>query len=267
MKFSGFGFWVFNYLPPALIGINIQSQDKTDNAPAFCWLLVSDCNEFPSRDCGTRASHDGYGKSFRIETAECGLLELDEGKMALIVKRLDRVDGWKLPMEDMCQLSDRLSEEKYRGSMKSIGKIILKQCANSGFDALRFFEVTLFCFLTGNADRHFKNFSLIRSTDGEIQYAAAYDLLPTTLLLSQDTEESALTIHGKKCRFRWLDFLAFGSAFQLTERRMVNAISRFEKGLPTAIQLIQQGFCSENMRNLYKQLVLDRWARLMPQMP
>ena len=206
-------------------------------------------------------------KSVGIETAECGLLELDDGKRALIVKRMDRVDGRKLPMEDMCQLSDRLSEEKYRGSMESIGKIILNHCANPGFDALRFFEVTLFCFLTGNADMHFKNFSLIRSTDGEMHYAAAYDLLPTTLLLSQDTEESALTIHGKKRRLGWLDFLACGSAFQLTERQMINAISRFEKGLPAAIQLIQQGFCSENMRNLYKQLVMDRWARLMPQMP
>ena len=159
------------------------------------------------------------------------VLELDDGKTALIVKRMDRVDGWNHPMEDMSQLRDRLSDEKYRVSMESIGKIILKHCANPGFDALRFFEVTLFCFLTGNADMHFKNFSLIRATDGEMHYAAAYDLLPTTLLLSQDTEESALTIHGKKSRLRWLDFLAFGSAFQLTERQMVNAIGRFEKGV------------------------------------
>jgi serine/threonine-protein kinase HipA len=203
-------------------------------------------------------------KCFGIETAESGLIEMDDGKMAFIVSRMDRVDGRKLLMEDMCQLSDRLSEEKYRGSMESIGKIILKHCANPGFDALRFFEVTLFCFLTGNADMHFKNFSLIRSTNGEIHYAAAYDLLPTVLLLPQDTEESALTIHGKKRRLGRKDFLAFGSAFQLSERQMANSIRRFEKGMPSAIQLIHQGFCSVGMMDRYKQLVSDRWARLMP---
>ena len=138
----------------------------------------------------------------------------------------------KLAMEDMCQLGDKLAEEKYRGSMESVGRIILKHCANPRFDVLRFYEVMLFCFLTGNADMHFKNLSLIRSSVGEIRFSPTYDLLPPFLLLPSDTEESGLTINGKKKRLCLKHFQACGAFMQLTERQMANSLRRFEKEFP-----------------------------------
>jgi hypothetical protein len=39
----------------------------------------------------------------------------------LVGRRMDRVEGNKLPMEDMCQLTDRLTEEKYRGYFRAFG--------------------------------------------------------------------------------------------------------------------------------------------------
>lgn len=197
-----------------------------------------------------------------IETAECGLIDLDDGKRALIVLRMDRVKAKKLAMEDMCQLGDKLSEEKYRGSMESIGRIILRHCDNPGYDVLRFFEVMLFCFLTGNADMHFKNFSLIRSSEGEIRFSPAYDLLPTVLLLPSDTEESALTINGKKKRLRLKHFRACGESLQLTERQMANSLRRFEKGLPGLLSVIERGLCSREAKDRYRQLLLERCQQL-----
>lgn len=197
-----------------------------------------------------------------IETSECGLIDLNDGKRALIVLRMDRVKAKKLAMEDMCQLGDKLSEEKYRGSMESIGRIILRHCDNPGYDVLRFFEVMLFCFLTGNADMHFKNFSLIRSLEGEIRFSPAYDLLPTVLLLPSDTEESALTINGKKKRLRLKHFRACGESLQLTERQMANSLRRFEKGLPGLLSVIERGLCSRETKDRYRQLLLNRWQRL-----
>ena len=200
-------------------------------------------------------------QSLKIETAECGLIDLEDGKRALIVLRMDRVKSEKLAMEDMCQLGDKLSEEKYRGSMESVGRIILRHCTNPGFDALRFYEVMLFCFLTGNADMHFKNFSLIRTSEGEIRFSPSYDLLPTQLLLPSDTEESALTINGKKKRLGLKNFLTFGESIQLTERQMTNSLRRFEKGLPGLLSVIEGGLCSREAKDRYLKLVLDRWQR------
>lgn len=198
---------------------------------------------------------------FGIGTAGCGLIALEDGQLALIVRRMDRDGDRKLAMEDMCQLTDRMTEEKYRGSLESVGKVILRHCSNPGLDALRFFEVNLFCFLTGNSDMHLKNFSLLRSLD-EIRLSPAYDLLATVLLLPEDKEESALTIRGQKKRFNLRDFLTLGEALQLTERQIANSLRRFEKGMEAANALIPCGFCSEEMRMRYLTLVERRWKRL-----
>ncbi|MBU3666776.1 MAG: HipA domain-containing protein [Chthoniobacterales bacterium] len=197
-----------------------------------------------------------------IATASCGLISLHNGPPALIVRRMDRDRERKLAMEDMCQLTDRLTEEKYRGSLESAGKVILRHCNNSGLDAVRFFEVNLFCFLTGNSDMHLKNFSLLRASNGEISLSPAYDLLPTVLLLPEDEEESALTINGRKKKLRRGDFLALGQTLRMTDRQISNVFQRFEKSLDACTALIDCGFCSEETKERYRHLVSRRWQQL-----
>jgi len=199
---------------------------------------------------------------FGIETAESGLISLEDGHLALVVRRMDREGDRKLAMEDMCQLTDRLTEEKYRGSLEGIGKVILRHCTNPGLDALRFFEVNLFCFLTGNSDMHLKNFSLIRTSAGEIRLSPAYDLVPTVLLLPEDTEETALTIRGRKRKLGLRDFRALGEALKLTERQIVNSLRHIEKGIAPSMELIGCGFCSQETIGQYRKLLTARWQQL-----
>ncbi len=201
-------------------------------------------------------------RCFGIETAECGLAALASGENALIVRRMDRAGRAKLAMEDMCQLTDRLTEEKYRGSLESVGKVILRHCTHVGLDALRFFEVNVFCFLTGNADMHLKNFSLLRTAGGNIRLSPAYDLLATALLLPEDQEETALTLNGRKRRITAKDFHAFGAALRLTDRQVANALKRFEKNLSKACDLIPGSFCGSATKENFRELVIDRWSRL-----
>ncbi len=80
-----------------------------------------------------------------IQTAQHSLIYLQSGELAYITKRFDRVNGHKLAMEDMCQLTETLTENKYTRSMEKVGKVILKHCTNSDIDVIRFFELTLFC--------------------------------------------------------------------------------------------------------------------------
>jgi len=201
-------------------------------------------------------------RCFGIETAECGMVNLESSEKALIVRRMDRIGHAKLAMEDMCQLTDRLTEEKYRGSLESVGKVILRHCEHAGLDALRFFEVNVFCFLTGNADMHLKNFSLLQNSEGEIRLSPAYDLLASVLLLPEDKEETALTLNGRKQKLRVEDFRAFGAALKLTDRQVANVLSRFEKNLSKACDLILAGFCGAATKKRYHQLVMERWSRL-----
>jgi serine/threonine-protein kinase HipA len=89
----------------------------------------------------------------------------------------------------MCQLTERLTEEKYNGSYEQIGKAIMKYSSNSGLDVVNFCELVLFSFLTGNADMHLKNFSLIHQTGAGTVLAPAYDLLTTALVNPADDED------------------------------------------------------------------------------
>ena len=199
---------------------------------------------------------------FGISTAECGLIPLEDGRLSFITKRMDRDGGMKLHMEDMCQLTDRLTEQKYRGSMEQVGKAILRHSSNPLFDALRFFEVTLFSFLTGNSDMHLKNFSLLYGAEGEIALSPAYDLLPTVLLLPEDKEEMALTLNGRKRRLKRRDFSQLGASLKLTERQVENTYARFSGGIAPATEMITRGLCSLEMKDSFKVLLEERVKRV-----
>ncbi len=199
---------------------------------------------------------------FGITTAECGLIALDNGELAFITKRMDRAGNDKLHMEDMCQLTDRMTEQKYRGSMEKVGKAILRYCDNALFDALRFFEVAVFSFLTGNSDMHLKNFSLLYQPGGTVSLSPSYDLLPTQLLLPTDTEESALTINGRKNRLKRDDFMELAKSLQLNTKQAMNVLNRFSKNMKTAETVLESGFCSDRKKEQYKALIQSRAERL-----
>jgi serine/threonine-protein kinase HipA len=201
-------------------------------------------------------------RSFGIETEECGLLSMEDGQRVFITRRMDRTQGGaKLHMEDLCQLTDRMTEQKYRGSMEQVGRAVLRYCTNPLFDALRLFELTVFCFLTGNADMHLKNFSVLYAPDDEIRLAPAYDLLPTVLLLPEDQEETALTLNGRKSKLEYSDFLQFGAALHLTERQIENVLAKLKERLDTGLTFIDQGLCSAEIKMRYRDLVLERATR------
>lgn len=197
-----------------------------------------------------------------LDVAPCGLIPLASGELAYLTRRMDRTASGPLHMEDMCQITDKLTEQKYRGSMEQVGKAVLRYSSNPGFDAVRMFELTLFCFLTGNADMHLKNFSLLYEADGTIRLSPAYDLLPTKLLMPQDKEEVALTLNGKKSRLLRSDFDAFGQSLNLTDRQITNAHARVQRNLAKALDLVPMAFISTEQQGKFTKLLEDRTARI-----
>ena len=201
-------------------------------------------------------------RCFGIDTAECGLIALEGGQLSFITRRMDRDGARKLHMEDMCQLTDRLTEQKYRGSMEQVGRAILRYCSNPLFEAVRLFDLSLFCFLTGNADMHLKNFSLLYAPGGEVRLSPGYDLLPTVLLIPEDKEEMALTLNGKKRKLTLSDFRRFGLALQLTDRQVENSFRRINQALNSGLDLIGQSVCSAENKLRYRDLIVARAMRL-----
>lgn len=203
---------------------------------------------------------------FRIPVVPHSLIKLRSGELAYLTRRIDRnVKNLKpIHMEDLCQLSGKLTEHKYRGSMESIGKIIRQYSSNAIYDIITFFEITLFSFLTGNGDMHLKNFSLLHNENGLITLTPAYDLLSTRLFIDskEDPEELALTLNGKKNKFKLIDFEEFGKSIGLSEKQTRNSLNKFEKMIRKVEPLIHLSFLPKDFQKRYLEIISAQTKRI-----
>lgn len=197
-----------------------------------------------------------------INTVPHSLIRLQTGSLAYITKRIDRNKKDKLHMEDMCQLTERLTEDKYHGSYEQIAKAILKYSVNPVLDTINFYEQVLFSFLTGNADMHLKNFSLINLPGIGYQLTPAYDMVATALVNPADDEDLALTLNGKKKKIKRSDFAAAFTTLKLDARQQENMFKKMEKAIPKWIAFIDNSFLNDEMKGVYKELIIARQQRL-----
>jgi serine/threonine-protein kinase HipA len=193
-----------------------------------------------------------------IETAVHSLIRFKSGELAYIAKRFDRENGDRISVEDMNQLSGNLTSDKYYGSVEKISKLINKYCTYNLFETIKFFKLLIFCFITGNADMHLKNFSIMKESDGHIKLSPAYDLLSTKLVIPEDKEESALTINGKKRNINYNDFQITADTMKIEEKTRANIFADLKNNIPDMFEVINKSFLSEKMKFEYINLVSER---------
>ena len=94
----------------------------------------------------------------KIPTVPHSLIRFADGELNYITKRIDRTDdGRKLPMEDMCQLSGKLTEQKYQGSYEMIARFLDQYSSVSMLDKVNYWQQVVFSWIIGNADMHLSN--------------------------------------------------------------------------------------------------------------
>lgn len=196
----------------------------------------------------------------KIETVPHGLMRFSDGELCYVTRRIDRTaQGEKLPMEDMCQLSERLTEYKYKGSHEQIAKLINKYSSVPKLDLVKYWEQVFFAWLIGNADMHLKNYSLYSPAGDEYQLTPAYDLLSTALVIPEDTEELALTLCGKKRKLTPQHFLEAMTVSGLDERICENIFARFARILPEWEACIRRSFLPQEMQERYIALIRHKF--------
>jgi serine/threonine-protein kinase HipA len=197
-----------------------------------------------------------------IEVAKHSLVRLKSGKLAYITKRFDREETNKIACEDLCQLTEMLTEHKYRGSYEKVGKTIQQYSTQSGLDTLHYFQLVLFSFISGNADMHLKNFSMIEKNDGTFCLSPAYDLVSTHLVIKGEKEQMSLNLNGKKNKISRKDFDSLGSNLQLTEKQIQNCYNLFIARLDKLNWWIDNSFLPSEHKNEFKKIVSERIALL-----
>lgn len=202
-------------------------------------------------------------EAVKIRVVPHTLVRFADNQLCYLTRRVDRTPkGAKLPMEDMCQLSEKLTENKYRGSYEQIAKLILHYSSAPKLDLERFWEIVLFSWITGNSDMHLKNFSINSPIPDNYQLAPAYDLLNTLLVMPSDTEELALTLNARKKKIKLQDFRSAMINSGLDGMVIRNMLKKFHTAEEFWYDWIERSFLPLEMKMGYKTMITERLGRL-----
>ena len=198
-----------------------------------------------------------------IQTVPHALIKMN-GEYAYITKRIDREITEKevrmYAMEDFCQLSNRLTQDKYKGSYENCGKIIKKYSDTPGLDLAEMYLRVLGSFVMGNSDMHLKNFSLKETEPGNriFRLSDAYDMLPVNVIMPEDQEQLALTINGKKRNLHKKEFRILAESCEISlnvAERMIRRVCGLKEKL---FKQIDMAYLSEEQKEQVKILVQER---------
>ena len=195
----------------------------------------------------------------KLQVVPHSLIRSPDGELCYITRRIDRTaTGDKLPMEDMCQLTERLTEHKYKGSYEQIAKAIQRFSSVPKLDMVNYWEQVVFSWITGNADMHLKNFSLYSKEQGKYMLTPAYDMLSTVLVMPEDKEELALTLNGKKRKIKKEDFITSMQASGVEEKVINNIFAKFAKVKDRWFAFIDQSFLPDEMKEAFKVIIAEK---------
>ena len=198
----------------------------------------------------------------KIKVVPHTLIRLQDGTLGYLTKRIDRTsEGDKIPMEDMCQLTERQTEYKYKSSYEQIAKVIAKHSYVPLLDLTDFYEQVFFNWLVGNNDMHLKNYSLY-APKGKWVLTPAYDLLNVSMVNPKDTEELALTLNAKKKRIKKSDFVRAMETSGISPKVIDNILAKYRKLLPKFNEIIDLSFLEKEDKEIYKQSIASRLARI-----
>jgi serine/threonine-protein kinase HipA len=199
-----------------------------------------------------------------IEVVPHTLMRMADNTLCYLTRRIDRTKmGEKLAMEDMCQLTGRQTEHKYKSSYERIGKSVIQYSSVPKMDVTNFFEVVLFSWLTGNNDMHLKNFSLYEPVDNVVRLSPAYDLLNVAIINPKDDEELALTLNGRKKNIKKTDFLKLAQSLEIEPIIVEHLINKYVKLQTTFESTINGSFLDDELKEKYSRLLSERIERIL----
>ena len=195
----------------------------------------------------------------KIPTVPHALIRFVDGELNYITRRIDRTDDeQKLPMEDMCQLSGKLTEQKYQGSYELIAKIIEQYSSLPQLDKINYWQQVVFSWIIGNADMHLKNFSLYSPRTAHYVLSPTYHQVSTKIVMPEDTEEMALSLNGFKKKLLVDDFREAMYSTGITEVVTNRILSDFSQFRDKWFACIDSSFISDDQKQSYKALIDSR---------
>ncbi|MBN8535759.1 MAG: HipA domain-containing protein [Deltaproteobacteria bacterium] len=192
-----------------------------------------------------------------------GLVKCSDESLSHVIKRFDRANKEKIPMEDFSQLIGASRDTKYDVSFEKVVETIEEHCTFPTIENFKLFQRVILAFLLGNEDFHLKNISLYTKAK-KVQLTPVYDFANSKIANPHSDEEMALSISDKKKNFTKADFLVYFAqqTLFLPQAKVEKETKRLLSFLPTWIEMIDRSFLSEDMKEKYKALLKERTSRL-----
>ena len=245
----------------ASVVLNKKEQQLVIAEGNGTYILKPDILEYPQIALVENLSMD-IAEKLEMEVPPHAVLPMADGTPAYLIKRFDRLpNGERIHKEDMAQLLQVPTDEKYNGSLEKVGKAIRTHATNTFLELINFYERVVFNFLIGNGDMHLKNWAVVEKRN-EIKLAPCYDFVSSRLFIPRE-DESALTINGKKNKLTRLDFDQLAQNLELEEKSISNIFEKLNEAKPTIISMIEDSELGATRKNDWIKLVEVRYERLI----
>jgi serine/threonine-protein kinase HipA len=186
----------------------------------------------------------------------------------LLVQRYDRTqddggDVRRIHQEDFCQALGVPPETKYASEggpgFKDCFALLRRIAARPAVDVLKLLDAVIFNVITGNADAHGKNFSILHDSQGP-RLAPLYDLL-STVSYPELSQGFAMKI-GKRATLSELDASGW-AAFAADAGVGLPLIRRRAREISDAVKRNAQDVAEALMRPGFDDAALSRFAVLV----
>lgn len=239
--------------------VNPESLTLETVAEGGTHILKPGSNNFPELPQNENLCMN-LAAALNLSVPPHGLFTMADGNLCYVIKRFDRLDdGTKLHKETMYQILN--AEEKYRGSLEQIGKMIHSHTYNVGLDSIDFFERVLLSFLIGNGDMHLKNWAFLINDEGKVALAPCYDFVSSKIYI-QDEEDSALSINGRKNKLRRADFETLADSLRIDPTATENSFQKLYEYKGQIIEMTTQSELSATWREKTLDVINSRYKRM-----
>ena len=136
----------------------------------------------------------------------------------------------------------------------------------------RFFQLIVFNYVVSNGDAHLKNFSLIRTEQGEYLLTPAYDIMATVIHTPQESD-TALDLYPGDINSSFYQtygyygrehFLTLANKLGLLESRAIRMIDIFLARREQMEYMVHQSFLTDASKTKYLANLSDRITRINP---
>lgn len=195
-----------------------------------------------------------------------GLIHIEEVGLVFVIKRFDRtIPNRKLLIEDMAQIYEEASDNKYSLSHEKIAEAIREYTQAGPLNLNDFFRRILFCYLTANGDMHLKNWSLLEmeKNPGLYRLSPVYDWLNTRIALPSEKNDLAIPLRGKQRKMQRSYFEKFALEDLKLNSNYVEKVFAEISGWEHVLRnLIPKSFLSGKMKKIYLEILKERFAVL-----